>query len=156
MSEAVSGLDASVLSSYIAVREGTLPAGVSIAGITGMLESDNTLRLYLDFKGVSKDDFYYFIDDTRVELDERSDGRCYLAMRDGRNGVFSNHLQDTHTYSISQSPDGSDPYTITASVLTYARACAVKKGETEEIKNVRNLGKALYLYNRAAVAAFGE
>ena len=40
MSEAVSGLDASVLSSYIAVREGTLPAGVSIAGITGMLESD--------------------------------------------------------------------------------------------------------------------
>ena len=34
VSEAVSGLDASVLSSYIAVREGTLPAGVSIAGIT--------------------------------------------------------------------------------------------------------------------------
>ena len=40
VSEAVSGLDASVLSSYIAVRAGTLPAGVSIAGITGMLESD--------------------------------------------------------------------------------------------------------------------
>ena len=40
-------------------------------------------------------------------------------------------------------------YTITMSVLTYARSCA---GKAE--KEVSDLGKALYLYNQAAVAAF--
>ena len=36
-------------------------------------------------------------------------------------------------------------------VTTYARSCLIKTDE-----NVINLGKALYLYNRAAIAAFGE
>ena len=82
----------------------------------------------------------------------------YLAMKDNGNGVFSNHLQDTHTYTVSTSrePDSTNSYTITASVLTYARSCVIKKGEGDEITNTRNLGKVLYLYNRAAVAAFGE
>ncbi len=48
---------------------------------------------------------------------------------------------------------GTDTYMITASVLTYARSCVIKKKGTEEEKN---LGKALYLYNAAAVAAFGQ
>ena len=61
-------------------------------------------------------------------------------------GVYSNHLQDTNDYSIS---DGTNTYTITMSVLTYARSCA---GKAE--KEVSDLGKALYLYNQAAVAAF--
>ena len=69
----------------------------------------------------------------------------YLALDDG---VYSNRLQDTHTYSVS---DGTNTYTITASVLTYARTCANKKNEKEI-----NLGKTLYLYNQAAVAAFGD
>ena len=35
------------------------------------------------------------------------------------------------------------------SVLTYARSCAGKTDKAES-----NLGKALYLYNQAVVAAF--
>lgn len=47
VSSAVDAVTADTLSSCAASREGTLPAGVSIRGITAMLESDNTLRLYL-------------------------------------------------------------------------------------------------------------
>ena len=69
----------------------------------------------------------------------------YLALDEG---VYANHLQDVHEYSVS---DGTKTYTIEASVLTYARSCARKSDE-----KTSDLGKALYLYNRTAVAAFGE
>ena len=85
------------------------------------------------------------IDGNSAELKKRKDGSYYLALD---TGVYSNHLQDTNDYSIS---DGTNTYTITMSVLTYARSCLIKTDE-----NVINLGKALYLYNRAAIAAFGE
>ena len=68
----------------------------------------------------------------------------YLALD---NGVYSNHLQDKHRYVVRK---GDEWYKITASVLTYARACALQSNE-----KVSNLGKALYLYNKAAVEAFG-
>ena len=81
-----------------------------------------------------------------VELKHRSsDGAYYLELDPG---VYSNHLHYKHTYSVS---DDSSTYTITASVLTYARSCVIKKNE-----KISNLGKTLYLYNQAAVAAFGE
>ena len=146
VSSAVDEVTVETLSVFIAEREGTLPAGVSISGISAMLESDNTLRLYLGFNEVKPDDFTYYIDGKEVELKQRaSDKKYYLALD---KGVYSNRLQDTHTYSIS---DGTDTYTITASVLTYARSCAIKSDESEI-----NLGKALYLYSQAAVAAFGN
>ena len=50
----------------------------------------------------------------------------YLALTDG---VYSNKLHNTHTYSITYvtgTPDDSNTYTIEASVLTYARSCANK------------------------------
>ena len=155
VSSAVDAVTEETLSSYIAGREGTLPEGVSIAGISAMLESDNTLRLYFDFKDVEPSSLKFAIDGIEAELKERSDGRRYIALDAG---VFSNRLQDAHTYTVSTGdvPDSANSYTITASVLTYARSCANKKGTTKAIKNTRNLGKALYLYNRAAVAAFGE
>ena len=115
----------------------------TIRGISALLESDNTLRLYLGFKNVESSDLTFKIDGDDAELKQRSDGMCYLAL-DG--GVYSNHLHNPHTYSVS---DGTSTYTITASVLTYARSCAFKNNETE-----RNLGKALYLYSEAAKEAF--
>ena len=145
------------LESYIAVRSGTLPAGVSIKGISAMLESDNTLRLYYGFKGVDPKNLTFMVDGEKVEqLKQRSDGMYYLDLKsiadseddEDVHGVYSNHMQDTHTYSVS---DGTNTYKITASVLTYARACTKKDDE-----DVINLGRALYLYNRAAVKPFGE
>ncbi len=146
VSSAVNEVTADMLSSYIAVRDGELPTGVSIEGISAMLESDNTLRLYLNFENVDPDELSFAIDGNNAVLKQRSDGMYYLALGEG---VYSNRLQDTHTYSVS---DGTNTYTITASVLTYARSCVIKKKATEAEKNI---GKALYLYNKAAVAAFG-
>lgn len=120
-------------------------SGVSIRGISAMLESDNTLRLYLGFKDVEPSGLTYMIDGQSAELKTRSDGASYLALDAG---VYSNHLQDTNLYSIS---DGTNTYTLTMSVLTYARSCAIKSKEEES-----NLGKALYLYNQAASAMFAN
>ena len=143
MSSAVDDVTKEMLSGYIAGREGNLPTGVSIRGIAAMLESDNTLRLYLGFSNVDPADFTYTIDGKETMIRKHADGTYYLALDDG---VWSNHLQDTHTYSVS---DGTNTYTITASVLTYARSCANKSNKKES-----DLGKTLYLYNQAAVSAF--
>ena len=132
------------LKEYAATQDGELPPGVSLKGISAMLESDNTFRLYYGFRKVSADNFTYSIDGEDVELKKRStDGMRYLALD---TGVYSNHLQDVHTYSVS---DGTNTYTINASVLTYAMFCARKSDE-----KISNLGKALYLYNVAASEAF--
>ena len=119
-----------------------------------MLESDNTLRLYYNFKGVAPGDFRFAIDGKTIQLNRRSDGMYYLALP---YGVYSNVLQNTHTYSITfgtDDPNETNTYTITASVLTYARSCAIR--DSKKYKKECDLGKALYLYNKAAIAAFGE
>ena len=134
------------MSEYRSVRDGNLPEGVSIRGISAMLESNNTLRLYLGFNDVDPYSFIYSIDGSKVDLKQRStDGAYYLALE---SGVDPNHLQDEHIYSVS---DGSYTYSIKASVLTYARSCVITKNT-----KISNLGKTLYLYNKAAVAAFGD
>ena len=94
-------------------------------------------------KGDDASGFTFCIGGKKADLRDRQDGMHYLALSQG---VYSNHLQDPHTYSVS---DGTNTYTITASVLTYARSCALK---TE--KKVSDLGKALYLYSRAVFDAF--
>ena len=136
---------ADTLSGYVAGRECTLPAGVSIRGFSAMLESDNTVRVYLGFKGVDPASLTFANDGNPAELHRRSDGLYYLAMDAG---VWSNRLQDVHTCSVS---DGGNTCTLSASALTYARSCVIRSDEKEI-----NLGKTLYLYNKAAVAAFGN
>ena len=146
VSSAVNTVTAETMSEYASTRKGDLPEGVSIRGISAMLESNNTLRLYLGFNDVDPYSFIYSIDGSKVDLKQRStDGAYYLALD---YGVYSNHLQDKHIYSVS---DGSKTYTITASVLTYARSCVITKNT-----KISNLGKTLYLYNKAAVDAFGD
>ncbi len=148
VSSAVNTVTAETMSEYASARDGDLPEGVSIRGISAMLESNNTLRLYLGFNDVDPYSFIYSIDGSKVDLKQRStDGAYYLALE---SGVDPNHLQDEHIYSVS---DGSYTYSysIRASVLTYARSCVITKNT-----KISNLGKTLYLYNKAAVAAFGE
>ena len=120
VSSALDTVTADTLSSYVAGREGPLPGSVAVRGISAMLESDNTLRLYLGFQEVDPSNFTFTIDDEAAKLHRRSDGAYYLALNDG---VWSNRLQDVHAYSIS---DGESTYTITASVLTSARSCLIK------------------------------
>ena len=62
--------------------------------------------------------------------------------------VSADALGDLHSLAVA---DGSDTYTIHVSVMTYARACAVNGAEAR-----KNLGKALYLYNEAAISQFRQ
>ncbi len=145
VSDAVDAVTAETLAGFIAGREGTLPTGVSVVGITAMLESDNTLRLYLKFRKIDPSSLTFIIDGDEVDLHQRSDGMYYLALD---TGVWANKLHVSHDYTVS---DGENTFTISAAVLTYARACVVNGDETDI-----NLGKALYLYNRAVAAVLGE
>ena len=146
VSGVVKAVNPKILNKFVSKRSDTpIPNGVSVKGISAMLESDNTLRLYYGFTGVDPDKLTFEIDGDKAVLRRRDDGMRYLALGAG---VYANHLQDVHEYSVS---DGTNTYTITASVLTYARACAHKSDE-----KTSDLGKALYLYYQAAAAAFGE
>ena len=145
VSDDVNAVSAETLDAFLAGREGTLPSGVSFKGITALLESDNTLRLYFQFTTVDPENLTFCIDGNETELTMRSDGAYYLTLDAG---VWSNRLQDTHTYSVS---DGTNTYTVSASVLTFARSCIVSRS-----KNTQVLGKALYLYNQAATELFGN
>ncbi len=114
VSSAVNAVTSDALSGFVAGRSGTLPSGVGIKGISAMLESDNTLRLYLDFMEGDATGYTFAIDGNETDVRKRRDGSYYLALD---TGVYSNHLQGTHTYTVS---DGTNTYTITASVMTYA------------------------------------
>ena len=62
--------------------------------------------------------------------------------------IAAPNLDTPHTFTVT---DGIDTYTVTASALSYAYT-SVKNGDSAR----QNLGKALYLYNRAADAYFGS
>ena len=135
VSSAVTSVQPSELERYKSKKEGN-PGTVYPYGITAMIEADNALRIYLtgDFTG----EHTYKIDNNSTSLKTRSkDGAQYLSLDEG---VFSNHLQDEHIYTI-------DTYAYTASVMTCAYAMAGDTGNTK----AQNLGKAMYLYNQAAV-----
>ena len=56
---------------------------------------------------------------------------------------------DLHMHSAVS--DGTDSYTLTASVMTYARAAVLQGSDT-----MQTLAKALYLYNQAAKNHLGD
>ena len=145
VSSAVTDVQLSDLEQYKAqFLVDTLPAGVTRRTISAVIESDNSLRLnfYYD-EGIDPDDYTYTIDSVEAEVEKLSD-RAYLEI----SNVASNLLGDTHTMTIS---DGDVTYTVMCSVLTYARASVANGNETRQ-----NLGKAMYVYNQAAIGYFGE
>ena len=127
--------------------EAVLPE-VIIKGVTGSFNDRIKLNYYLDIpEEVMADESAYVL--ITNESTGNSDGKLFV--RDAR----YNREKGGYRFSV-ELPAKEAGDTITASVLTYARSCAVQKGTSEDIENTRNLGKALYLYNRAAVAAFGD
>ncbi len=139
LSDNLDSVTASDLIGYCAVESGTLPTGVTMEGVSAMVEADNTLRVYLVISETAGDISYLIDTDTTTLKTRTTDGATYLALDEG---VYSNDLQTSHDYHIGD-------YTLTASVLTYARLCILSDEE-----NTQNLGKALYLYNQAAVNCF--
>ena len=109
-----------------------------------MVESDNSLRLYLEFEEqIVPRTVQYALDGKAISLDH-SDNGYYLEL----SNVPAKKLGEEHTFTIT---DGTNTYYYTASVLTYSRS-SVKNGEEAR----KNLGRALYLYYLAAQDYFRD
>ncbi len=133
------------LEQYALSTSGTKPAGFAGCSISVVFEADNSLRIYFKFDGSkSPENYSYTLDGSPAALHERSDGAKYLTVEN----IPASQLDDMHSFSIS---DGTDTYTVTASALSYALTSIVNGNEARQ-----NLGKALFLYNRAAVKYFAE
>lgn len=82
------------------------------------------------------------------------DGVETVPKKSGKNGylqvknIAAPNLDTAHTFTVT---DGQNTYTVTASALSYAYT-SVKSGSESR----GNLGRALYLYNQAADAQFGN
>ena len=132
------------LAPYALTTSGTKPAGVTGAGIVVEFDTDNTLRVTFKTDGSRALGDYTFLLDGVETVPKKSGKNGYLQVKN----IAATNLDTAHTFTIT---DGQDTYTVTASALSYAYT-SVKNGDSAR----QNLGKALYLYNRAADAYFGS
>ena len=140
----VTSVTAAQLSNWGATIRGQAPTGLQYADLSATLESDNSLRLYLHFKsGANPDALRYEIDGKSVSLHKTGYDTCFLSVYN----ISANALDTAHSFTIS---DGTRSCTVTASVLSCAKMM-IENSDTD----TANLGKALYLYSRAADAYFG-
>ncbi len=140
----VTSVRAADLANWGATIRGQAPNGLYYADLSATLESDNSLRLYLHYKsGANPDGLRYQIDGRNVSLHKTGYDTYFLSV----DNIAANALDTAHSFTIS---DGTRSCTITASVLSCARLM-IENGDTD----TANLGKALYLYSRAADAYFG-
>ena len=122
---------------------GTKPAGVKVS-INGDFEADNSLYIFYTLpSGKTPSDYTFMVDGQEAE--PVYDGSRYY-VRVGN--IAAKDLADRHVFTIS---DGKDTFTVNASLISYAKG---KAGNgTDQMKN---LAKALYLYNEKAAAYFGN
>ena len=124
--------------------EGQKPAGFRGASVSVMFEADNSLRLYLQFNaGAEPGRYSYTVDGRSAAVQRKNDGTVFLSVEN----IAADALDTAHSFTIS---DGTDSYTVSVSVLGYAKTAIERGGEA-----MANLGRALYLYNRAAENYFG-
>ena len=130
---------------YAVKMDGVTPAGITGKSMSVMFEADNSLRIYLSFaSGYSPEKYSFTVDGNPATMQENANHEFYLTAKN----IAAKDLEAYHTFTIS---DGKDTYTIQASVLSYARILV-----SGNKPNSQNLGKALYLYNRAADAYFAN
>ena len=140
---AVSAVTEDDLAPYALTVTGTKPQGVTSAGIMVEFDTDNTLRITFKTDGSKPVGSYTFLLDGTEKKATKKGKNAYLQIKN----IAAPNLDTVHTFSVT---DGTDTYTITACALSYAYT-SVQNGDS----NRQNLGKALYLYNRAADAYFG-
>lgn len=118
---------------------GSLPDGVQRATVAVAFNADNTLRItyYLD-QDKTAADYEFKLDGTTVTPKERTANSYCVDLEN----IAAPNLDVPHTFSIT---GGGGTYSIYCSALTYA---LLIKDHSDV--NVQNLGKALYLYNKAA------
>ena len=114
------------------------------ASIMVEFDTDNTLRITFKTDGSKPLGSYTFLLDGAEKKPTKKGKTAYLQVKN----IAAPNLNTPHTFSVT---DGTNTYTVTAFALSYAYT-SVKNGNSAR----QNLGKALYLYNRAADAYFGS
>ena len=136
----VKAVKAEDLEAWTIKTEGEKPQGFKGASISVMFEADNSLRVYLQFEDdVDLGHYSFKVDGQSAALREKEGGVFYLNVEN----IGANELDTQHSFTLTYG-EGS-PYTITASVLGYAKTAIERGSDT-----MADLGRALYLYNRAA------
>ena len=135
-SAAVENVTAATLADYEEVEDGNYPTGVSHKGYSVMFETDNSFRKYVKFTNVENPEeaFTYKVDGKVAPLLKQATRGYYLTFKK----VYSDELQKPHTIEIS---DGTNTYTLSASVLTYCRLVLLSDKTSDAMKT---LAKAAY------------
>lgn len=123
-----------------------LPDGVTVKGLSLLIEDKTTLRLYV---GIDKDKLStltfktYLDDNTPVELEPTYSSK-YKAYYVQIANIPANKLGSINTFEISGKKDGVDAkYTLSCSPMSYAYSVLTNASENEVLCN---LVKAMYCY----------
>lgn len=143
-----SSVQLSALNIYKAKDSGSLPELIDSVKMSVDFDRDNTLYVKFNFSEAPTQEqlqtLTCTVDDNPSELEKLSDTTYALVVR----SVASPHLDTEHTFTIS---DATNTFTTKRSVLSYAYAGIENGSDT-----LKELCKALYLYNQAANIRFGE
>ena len=145
---AVKAVTLDEIAPYALSTEGTKPDGLISACISAAFGSDNSLCITYEIDYSKPFGNYTFLVDgtEKSPIDEGAPGYKTVSLL--VTNIAAPNLDTPHTFTIT---DGINTYTVTACALSYAYT-SVKNGSSAR----QDLGKALYLYNRAADAYFGS
>ena len=123
------------------------PSGTNTEKLTAtlLLESETELRFYFTPEvGKTFDDYSFEVSGTEKSLvTGTKDEKSYVAISE----IAANELQDMYTVTIRSNDTGEVFATVTYGAMSYVKS--VLNNSSDD--NLKNLVKALYLYNQAAV-----
>ena len=131
------------INDYAVAADGTLPQGITNITTSMVLDSDNSVKMYINCaEGYRATDYSYSLDGTNVVPEAR--GSRYVIEI---SGIVAKDLGKEHFLIIS---DDWDVYTVTFSAMSYAAFISRKNDDRASV-----LGKAIGNYYTAAVNYFG-
>ncbi len=131
------------LSLYAVTTTGTMPEGISNPEVSLVLDSATTLRVYFKLADGELDNYAFKLDTVPVTPEYNSaKGKYFISV----SNIAADKLDKVHTITMA-SIDGETTYTVNCSALSYAKLI-VNADEVDE--KLKDLVKALYLYNQAA------
>ena len=145
---AVKAVTLDEIAPYALSTEGTKPDGLIRAYISAAFESDNSLCITYEIDYSKPFGNYTFLVDGTEKSPIDEGAPAYKTVSLLVTNIAAPNLDTPHTFTIT---DGINTYTVTACALSYAYT-SVKNGSSAR----QDLGKALYLYNRAADAYLGS
>ena len=134
------------LTEFAPVYTGTLPAGIIKNTSSIQFDEDNTVRQYFLLEsGRDISDYTFTLDGEQVTPIYNSADKYYIALPN----IKAKDLDIVHEYSVT---DGTDTYTFLFSPLSYAYKIINESTNA----SMKDLARALYLYNQAANEYFAH